>query len=421
MSSKILLIVFSTYSLLLLGSCSSRTVTQNKEKTAEAVNENAAVQFQNKGTFKLGSSIYCSNNFAGARLNEVGLINDSSIFVVIEPENTPINISPWYAFKLWSDREQTITVNITYPHGFYHRYTPILSRDGIDWSDADTTVHKVTVDDEKRPISGSLRVKVGRDTLWVAAQELVATPQVKSWTDHLATRPYVRSSTIGKSLGGRPIHSLEIGDGKSKNMLLVISRQHPPEITGFKAMQAFVETISSNSETARLFRQKYTTHVIPVVNPDGVDNGHWRHNINGVDLNRDWSDFKQPETSVVRDFASRKINQEGSKLVFFIDFHSTWKDVYYIPYNREEGESSELVYRMIERSEQDLQGYSPDVAKSLSANKNSVVTSDGYFYKTYGAPSINYEVGDTTARGFIRDKAEVSATKLMELLLEEPL
>ena len=96
---------------------------------------------------------------------------------------------------------------------------------------------------------------------------------------------------------------------------MVFGRQHPPEVTGWLAMKAFVETLNGDSKLAKKFRKKYTTYVVPLMNPDGADLGHWRHNAGGVDLNRDWSQFHHPETQAVRDFL-RKKTVEGAKLYF---------------------------------------------------------------------------------------------------------
>ena len=94
-------------------------------------------------------------------------------------------------------------------------------------------------------------------------------------------------------------------------------------------MKAFVETICSDNELSKRFRAEYNTYVVPLVNPDGVDNGHWRHNYGGVDLNRDWENFNQPETSAIRDFMQQKVRQASGKFYFGVDFHSTWEDIFY--------------------------------------------------------------------------------------------
>lgn len=61
------------------------------------------VEKQWKGVFdKTGEEVFFGNDFAGARLNGVVKIDENTFSVLITPENTPINGSPWYAFKVWS-------------------------------------------------------------------------------------------------------------------------------------------------------------------------------------------------------------------------------------------------------------------------------------------------------------------------------
>ena len=52
---------------------------------------------------------------------------------------------------------------------------------------------------------------------------------------------------------------------------------------------------------ASIAKREIRAAVVPLANPDGVEQGHWRHNAQGVDLNRDWDRFQQPETRALRD------------------------------------------------------------------------------------------------------------------------
>jgi cytosolic carboxypeptidase protein 6 len=122
---------------------------------------------------------------------------------------------------------------------------------------------------------------------------------------------------------------LQTGDTAASRHVLVISRQHPPEVTGTIALVAFVEEITGNSPLAHEFRRHFRTHIVPIMNPDGVDLGHWRHNTRGVDLNRDWIDFLQPETRMVRVAFLRETSRPGAAVWFATDFHSTQRDVTY--------------------------------------------------------------------------------------------
>ncbi|MEX0359365.1 MAG: hypothetical protein AB3N10_00125, partial [Allomuricauda sp.] len=84
-----------------------------------------AIEPQIKRTFSIPKTgVYASNEFDGARLNGFTALNDSTAKVVIKPENTPINNSPYYAFTIWSDNKRPFYLTFEYPKGFKHRYTP---------------------------------------------------------------------------------------------------------------------------------------------------------------------------------------------------------------------------------------------------------------------------------------------------------
>ena len=90
-----------------------------------------------------------------------------------------------------------------------------------------------------------------------------------------------------------------------------------------------MQTVLNSSELSQEFLKKYHVIALPIMNPDGVDLGHWRHNAGGVDLNRDWSVYNQPEIKQVVKFISKSLKKYKSKLILGIDFHSTWYDVFY--------------------------------------------------------------------------------------------
>jgi len=247
-------------------------------------------------------------------------------------ENYPINPSPWYAFKITAKKPSTIWVHLTYLNA-KHRYYPKISKDGKNWQSVDSTDCRLVKDPnapnrtfQENALSESafVRVQVDEKPTWIAAQELITTKNIDEWSSNLSKKPFVTSEIIGYSPQNRPLKCLRIGEDKTDaKAMIVLGRLHPPEITGHLALQAFVETLCADNELAQKFRKIYTVFVVPMMNPDGVDNGHWRHNTGGIDLNRDWFNFNQPETQFVRDFLRKKINGTQSKLQFGIDFHST--------------------------------------------------------------------------------------------------
>ena len=99
----------------------------------------------------------------------------------------------------------------------------------------------------------------------------------------------VETSLVGQSVQGRPLYLAETAD--RPEFILLIGRQHPPEVTGAIAMRSFIDTVLADSDLGRQFRARFKLAIVPLVNPDGVAGGHWRHNVNGVDVNRDWGPF----------------------------------------------------------------------------------------------------------------------------------
>ena len=83
----------------------------------------------------------------------------------------------------------------------------------------------------------------------------------------------------------------------------------------------------SNTEISKKFRNEFSIYAFPLLNPDGADFGNWRHNANGLDINRDWIDFTQPETQMVKTYFENKIN-EGNKIRFALDFHTSYSGPY---------------------------------------------------------------------------------------------
>lgn len=380
------------------------------------------IQKQWKGNFKFNSGdVVFSNDFEGARLNGVLQDNDSTYTALITSENTPVNTSPWYAFKVWAKEKEEISLMLTYQESSKHRYYPKLSRDGLNWSPIDSINYTEYEKGDKDfgpgslPLKVSMKLEVGPDTLWVAGQELHTSKHVSSWRGTLSQKPFISQMEIGKSREGRSIKVLTIGKESSKNMLMVISRQHPPEVTGYLAMKSFIETIGSDTKLARKFRRKFTTYVVPLMNPDGVDNGHWRHNAGGIDLNRDWANFQQPETRAVKTFMENRIGETQGKFYFGIDFHSTWDDIYYTVDPKLEGNMPRLVPDWLEAVKNAIDSYDPNIRPGDKMEPTAV--SRNFFFVNFGAEALVFEIGDNTPRSFVEEKGRISADILMQLML----
>ncbi|HSH45456.1 MAG TPA: M14 family metallopeptidase [Longimicrobiales bacterium] len=403
--------------LVLLGACAGGEAPSSQPLPRGAGPEDLTVSLSRPITDSPGQTVeftdpavWISTELQGGRGADVRREGDSVYVVGLRPENAPINNSPWYAFKVWSATPRTIDVQLRYRDGD-HRYWPKVRRSDDPWTPLDSAAVRVAEDE----MQATIRLRVGPDTLWVAGQEMLTSSFFRRWTDSLAALPGASQRQFATSPRRRPLRILEFGDPASPRHVVLISRQHPPEVTGTFALLGFVGELMGDTELARRFRQQFRVHVVPLVNPDGVDLGHWRHNTGGVDLNRDWVAFHQPETRAVRDEVRRLIPQPGEDLWFAADFHSTFRDVFYTLEREFETEPADFADRWLAHIEASLPHYDVNDAPSDLGTPMS----RNWFYREFGAPALIYEVGDNTPRDLIREVAETAARGTMEILLEE--
>lgn len=393
-------------SLLLLFSCGSQKVKFNTPVDTTT----KPIVLQKKQIYTIDAlGVSASNNFDGARLSGFEQKNDSTIVVKINPENTPINNSPYYAFSTWSTTPKSIYYTFEYPAGFKHRYEPKLKIDN-DWNSIDSTL--VLKTDSIITIKLDLTTK----PIIVAAQEIQASSDVKDWYINLikGDAKNIIISSAGKSKLNRnlPVLDLGIGPTKNKDIIVLLTRQHPPEVTGYYAFQEFVTTIINDTNLSHDFLTKYRVLAFPIMNPDGVDLGHWRHNAGGVDTNRDWSRYHQPEIKNVIRFIEKELKTNNSELILGLDFHSTWYDVFYTNEIRKETSLPNFITDWFQKLEENIPDYK---VNEQSANSTKPV-SKGWFLLAHSAVGITYEIGDETPKENIKEIGKISAEQMMRLL-----
>lgn len=374
--------------------------------------ETKSISYQQKRTFIFAESgVSFSNQFEGARLNAVDQLNDSTYIVFIQPENEPINHSPFYAFNVWSSSAKEITLKFKYPGKYKHRYIPKIKSNGV-WSVADSLNFQY---DEN---FSSLKLQINAIAKTVSGQELHTSSIVYSWVDQLieGKESFVRSKTIGKTRLKRPFRVLDIykGTAKNKPVLVLLTRQHPPEVTGYFAFQAFLSTILEENKLSTSFLEHYRILAFPLMNPDGVDLGHWRHNAGGVDTNRDWSFYHQPEIKITVDYITQVLKKNNSKLLLGLDFHSTWYDVFYTNKERESTSFPEFLPKWFSS----LEHHIPDYKVNEHPSNSTKPVSKGWFLYGHNAVGVTYEIGDDTPRDRIQLIGEESAKAMMRILEE---
>lgn len=356
-------------------------------------------------------SITVSASFDGGDVDACHLCSKHRVELEFRPEDDQVEDAfAWFAFRISSDRPRQVEIRLRFPVA-YARFWPKLSDDGVNWSPADES----TVDRSSSGKAMTLTLDVDASGTWVAAQELLTSAWYEQWLEELAAHEDLETAVIGKSVEGRPIMLLRAGDGPEAVVLL--GRQHPAEVPAAIAMREFVDVVLGSSELARRFRERYMLLIVPLINPDGVANGHSRHNAGKTDLNRDWGPFTQPETRSVATLLD-ELDRDGARPRLMLDFHATKMTPTMIFYTQAPGDDTNppgFATRWLGSVDRRIDDYEfehdPRPPSGLDNTKN-------YFFSRYGIPAITYEIGDEADRGPIGEYTPVFAEEMMKVMLE---
>ena len=354
-------------------------------------------------------------DFQGGNINGCEFASDGRLTISVAPENEPINSSPWYAFRLLANATKDVAIVLDY--GTYkHRYTPDYSIDGVNWQTYPSV--KLDLNKDKSQAGFSLTIPQGKSVV-IAAQPLLTSSHYATWLESLKEQHGVTVSSAGSSVEGRPLWRMTTP--AKKHTLLLLGRQHPPETTGALALISFVERLFEDDALATRFRNEVGLLLYPLINPDGVDKGHWRHNVQGKDLNREWGPFSQLENRTIDSDVAQWIERYDSQLIKAIDFHSTYYEVFYTQPDESASTMPDLLgdwladFELLMRTQFDDFDIRRQVSESPQVN-----AAKHYFFTQYGISSTTLEMGDETDRDFIAAYGRAAAESFMSAYFDQP-
>lgn len=372
--------------------------------------------FQERRTWSFPEDgVFFSNEFSGARLNAVTRTGPNNYLLTIASEtDPPVNNSPWYAFRVWSTSNRTITNTVSYPEaGITHRYRPRYSSNLNSWTLVATNAISVDATGTQAaftmPASSTVRT--------VAGQQLITWEDQLAWAANFTNLPFVRMQEIGRSVQGRPMVRLDTATAPpdSSGTLILMAGQHPPEVPGTRAFRNFTEEIFADTPLGREFRRRFNVVVLPLMNPDGWHHGHWRDNANRQDLNRAWTGSGLTNSPEVR--AAIVSLRTITNAVAFIDFHSTTFNVLYTGTD----EAERPAYFVPEYIERVNNGVAPFGVSAWPRNVSEGTTgSTSRFWvaSNLGCAAFTWEFSDIAAEARIREGGRVGAREMMTMLLE---
>lgn len=345
------------------------------------------------------ASVSLHFDFAGASASACSITAERAFTLLVTPEHAPpINPSPWYAFRYEAQGTAPFSVSLRYLGG-RHRYAPKLSDETGEWRELPA---EMAADGS----SAVLRLPPGKGV--VAAQEIIspgdAAASLSRWSATTGSMVF----TLGTSHDGRPIDAIRLGRVDAPRLVILLGRQHPPEVTGAVAMEAFVDALAARAETFG----EVQFLIVPMLNPDGVARGHWRANRGAIDLNRDWGDFSQPETRAVKAWLDAL--PAAVHPVLMVDFHSTGQNLFYVQGDEATPAQQRFLASWLAGREAAVPGY-PFTLEPRNANPGSG-TAKNWFHQTYAIPAYTYEVGDNADRAATRKMAALLAETLLPAL-----
>ena len=208
----------------------------------------------------------------------------------------------WFHFRVACPAGTALTLRITglaasaYPDG-WPDYAARVSVDRESWLCAPTSY-------DPADHGGTLTIRYIAESglAWFAYFAPYSLERHQDLIASALLTPGVTHRELGRSLEGRAIDCLEMGEG-DKHVWLY-ARQHPGESMAEWWMEGALAMLTDPADPhARLLRQKCRIHVIPNMNPDGSVRGHLRTNFAGVNLNREWHEptpERSPEILCVR-------------------------------------------------------------------------------------------------------------------------
>ena len=213
---------------------------------------------------------------------------------------------------------------------------------------------------------------------------------------------------IGNSVQGKPIYCIKGGNGETK--VFIWSQMHGNESTTTKAIFDFLNFLKSEEPESKIFRERFTYYILPIVNPDGAEL-YTRENAVKVDLNRDSVNLSQPESKVLRTaFESFKphfaYNMHDQRSIFGLgDINPKPATVSFLApsYNaeREINEPRQIAINVIAAMNETLQKVIPGQVGRFDDGFN--INCIGDMFQSLGIPTILFEAGHYQ-NDYIREK-----------------
>ncbi len=157
----------------------------------------------------------------------------------------------------------------------------VVSEDGKKWRHIPTEWI-----DASEGLQLKMKVHMDSDSLYLARVEPYRLSDLHNLLSRIQGNDRIQITPIGKSVEGRELHIIRVGDENAQHRIFIRGRVHPWEPGGNWVIEGLIEALLQETKEVKTFLENYCLYILPMANIDGVANGVTRFNMNGLDLNR---------------------------------------------------------------------------------------------------------------------------------------
>ncbi len=196
----------------------------------------------------------------------------------------------------------------------------VVSEDGKKW-------RHIPTEWIKTPQGANLKMQVHMETgsLYIARVDPYRVSDLNKLLTSLEGNDQVQVTAIGKSVEGRELHIIRVGNEDAPNRIFIRGRVHPWEPGGNWVIEGLIETLLKDTKEVKAYLKNYCLYILPMSNIDGVANGVTRFNMKGMDLNRALTKPADPvlaPENLAMEIWLEDMISKGMKPDLAIDFHN---------------------------------------------------------------------------------------------------
>ena len=139
-----------------------------------------------------------------------------------------------------------------------------------------------------------LTLEMPGPSLYVARVEPYRLSDLERLLTALRTNRLAQITSIGRTIQGRELEIVRIGDPQAPYRVFIRARAHPWEAGGNWVVEGLIHRLLAGEDAPKLLA-RYCVYLMPMANKDGVARGMTRFNLRGKDLNRNWDQPADPQ------------------------------------------------------------------------------------------------------------------------------